>query len=121
MSVTAKDFLDLAKSNLSENSSEMEHRNCISRAYYSLYHATCSSLIYCPPTTHQGVINYLFSPAERKKEPFDQKILISVGAVLKQQIIKRHMADYELNKQVFKSEAESSVMAIEKTIKKLED
>lgn len=31
------------------------------------------------------------------------------------------MADYELNKQVFKSEAESSVMAIEKTIKKLED
>lgn len=120
MSVTAKDFLCLAKSNLSGNSSEIEIRNCISRSYYSLYHVTCSSLSHCPPTSHQGVINYLFSPAERKKEPINQNTLMSVGAVLRQQKIKRHMADYELDKDVYKSEAESSVMVIEKTIKKLE-
>lgn len=119
MSVTAKDFLDLAKCNLSGSDSEIEIRNCISRSYYSLYHLTCSSLSHCPPTTHQGVIDYLFSPSERKKESIDQSTLISVGAVLRQQKIKRHLADYELDKDVYKSEAESSVIVIEKTIKKL--
>ncbi|MTC24929.1 MULTISPECIES: hypothetical protein [unclassified Providencia] len=120
MSVNPKDFLTLAKSNISANSGEMEYRNCISRAYYSLYHSACNSLEHCPPTTHQGVISYLLSPSERKKEKTDQMTLMSVGAVLKQQIIKRHMADYELEKDIHRSEAESSLMAVEKTIKKLD-
>ncbi|QZY66059.1 hypothetical protein K7H99_08535 [Providencia rettgeri] len=120
MSVSAKDFLTLAKSNLSEHSGEIEYRNCISRSYYSLYHAACKSLEHCPPTTHQGVISYLLSPTERKKETIAPLVLMSVGAVLKQQIIKRHMADYELDKDIYKSEAESSLLVIEKTIKKLD-
>ncbi|CDH23946.1 hypothetical protein [Xenorhabdus bovienii] len=119
MSILPREYLDSAKEMIDQNADEIVFRNCISRSYYGLYHSICAFLKHCPPTTHEGVITYLMSPSERKKENIDQMLLISLGAVLKQQKIKRHRADYDLLADVDFNDADTSILASEKIIDKM--
>ncbi|MEX5804548.1 hypothetical protein AB6H35_06965 [Citrobacter freundii] len=118
MSIQGKDFIDASRVCLGAGN-EAGLRSAISRAYYALYHETCSALTYCPPTTHDGVVQYLTSDARRKNEPYEFMSLIQLGAVLKQQKTKRKRADYALEETILHTEASSSVSAVDKMLKKI--
>lgn len=120
MSILGKDIISAANKCM-ELSCEVGYRSAISRAYYALYHETCSILTCCPPTTHEGVIQYLLSDARRKNEPHDLMSLIQLGAVLRQQKAKRKLSDYDLDEPVAESEATSSINAVDKILKKIEE
>ncbi|WP_145525334.1 hypothetical protein [Yersinia rohdei] len=119
MSIKGKDFLKASHKCL-ELSSEVGYRSAISRAYYGLYHEVCGLLTCCPPTTHDGVVQYLTTDARRKDEPYELLSLVQLGAVLKQQKTKRKCADYELNKTVTDIEANSSLVVVQKMLDKID-
>lgn len=119
MSISGKDILTAANKCM-ELQSEAGFRSAISRAYYALYHETCSALKHCPPTTHEGVVQYLLTDARRKNEPYVLTDLVSVGAVLRQQKTKRKLADYQLEKEVLESEASASITAVKKILSKID-
>lgn len=108
MSITSKDFLSVAENSLAMGN-EAGYRGCISRAYYGLFHATLDMLCCCPNTTHAGLIDYLLVGNDRKREPYKLMDLIKVGAVLRQQKMKRKIADYDLNMDVPETEARLSL------------
>ncbi|WP_080183406.1 hypothetical protein, partial [Salmonella enterica] len=83
------------------------------------YHETCGLLTCCPPTTHDGVVQYLTSDARRKGEPYELMSLIQLGAVLKQQKMKRKRADYDLTETILQTEASSSISAVNKMLDKI--
>lgn len=101
MSIQGKEFIDAAITCL-DTGVESGFRSAISRAYYAFYHETCGLLTCCPPTTHDGVVQYLTSDARRKGEPYELMSLIQLGAVLKQQKMKRKRADYDLTETICK-------------------
>lgn len=120
MSIKGREFISAAVKCL-ELESEVGYRSSVSRAYYGFYHEVCSTLTCCPPTTHDGVIQYLGSDARRKSEPYELMSLIQLGAVLKQQKTKRKKADYELDETVTFEEAKASVATVEKMLTKIDD
>lgn len=120
MSIQGKDILLVAESCV-ESADEHFARSAISRAYYALYHETCSILKCCPPTTHDGVVQYLLTDARRRSEPYELMDLIRIGAVLKQQKEKRKAADYDLSAEITQTEAASSVDAVRKILGKISE
>lgn len=120
MSIQGKDIFGVAENCLS-NADENFSRSAISRAYYALYHEACSILKCCPPTTHDGVVQYLLTDSRRKGEPYELMDLIRIGAVLKQQKEKRKAADYDLAADITPSEASSSVAAVRKILEKISE
>lgn len=81
MSIQGKEFIDAAITCL-DTGVESGFRSAISRAYYAFYHETCGLLTCCPPTTHDGVVQYLTSDARRKGEPYELMSLIQLGQFL---------------------------------------
>lgn len=120
MSIQGRDFLIAAKGFVSMPC-EAAFRSAASRSYYSLYHEVCGILQHCPPTTHDGVLSYLTQGTSRNAEPFDKMSLMQLGAVLGQQKKKRKKADYELDQEFLEIEAKSSIAAVEKMIKKIDE
>lgn len=120
MSIQGKDILLVAESCLS-TVDEHFSRSAISRAYYALYHETCTILKHCPPTTHDGVVQYLLTDSRRKSEPYELMDLIRIGAVLKQQKEKRKAADYALDMDITHGEANSSIDAVRKILDKINE
>ncbi|HDK6344392.1 hypothetical protein [Klebsiella quasipneumoniae] len=118
MSIQGKDIFLVAES-CAKSGDEHFSRSAISRAYYALYHETCSLLKACPPTTHDGVVQYLLTGSRRRGEPYDLMDLIRIGAVLKQQKEKRKAADYALDMEITQAEAASSVDAVRKILAKI--
>jgi len=119
MTIQGKHFFKAAEFCL-EDSEESSHRSAISRAYYALYHETCSILEHCPPFNHDGVVQYLLHDSRRNKERHEILSLTQIGAVLLQQKIKRKRADYELNENVSFDEAKSSLAAVDKILSKIQ-
>ncbi|QHP58532.1 hypothetical protein [Pectobacterium carotovorum] len=120
MSVQGRDFI-LAARQCFDLKNEIGYRNSISRSYYALYHETCNMLSHCPPTTHEGVVSYLLEDARRKKESYELTSLIQLGAVLRQQKIKRKKADYNLNDSIIESEAIGTIELVCKMINKIDE
>lgn len=118
MSIQGKDFIDISRACLATNC-EAGFRSAVSRAYYALYHEVCGVLTCCPPTTHDGVIQYLMSDARRKNEPYALMSLIQLGAVLKQQKAKRKLADYRLSETVLPADAAASIAVVDKMLIKI--
>ncbi|HHR6392174.1 hypothetical protein AB7185_07110 [Providencia rettgeri] len=119
MSISPNDFISIATDDLTYNT-EARDRNCISRAYYGLYHKAFDSMKHCLPTSHSGLIEYLNQPYNRKQESqYKDMQLIQLGAVLKQQKRKRQKADYKLNEEVARTEAEASLIACNKIMSAL--
>lgn len=120
MSINGRDFITAAEKCLELNE-ESGIRSCISRSYYGMYHEVCNLLTNCPPTSHEGVISYLAGDARRKQEPYTPISLTQLSAILKQQKTKRKLADYDLNYNFTKLEAESSLEVGKKMIKKVDE
>lgn len=119
MSISPNDFILIATDDLKYNT-ESRDRNCISRSYYGLYHKAFNSMRHCLPTSHSGLIEYLNQPYNRKQEcQYDDMQLIQLGAILKQQKRKRQKADYKLDEEVTRTEAESSLGVCSKIMEKL--
>ncbi|WP_312544864.1 hypothetical protein [Pantoea eucalypti] len=120
MSIHGKDIFAVAE-HCVQHADEHFSRSAISRAYYALYHETCAILKHCPPTTHDGVVQYLLTGTRRKSEPYELMDLIRIGAVLKQQKEKRKAADYALDVEIKHAEARSSVDAVRKILEKISE
>lgn len=118
MSVNPVDFLVFAEDVLERND-EISFRNSISRAYYSLYHSTCLSLKFCPATSHAGVISYLQSNYENKKERFDNMTMRRLSALLAQTKKQRQIADYDLQHKIDVSDAKSTILTVKRGIQLL--
>lgn len=119
MSITGRDFLEAAEKSL-DDLVESSNRSAISRAYYAFYHEVCAVLTNCPPTSHEGVINYLLTDHRRKEEPYLLRELTQLGVLLKQQKTKRKQADYDLSSTISRVDAESSICTVRKMIQKLD-
>lgn len=119
MSIQGKEFIRAAQASMSSDC-EAGFRSAISRAYYAMYHETCGILTCCPPTSHDGVVQYLTTDARRKSEPYELMSLVQLGAVLKQQKTKRKRADYQLAEDISSSEANASLSAVEKMLAKID-
>ncbi len=99
MSVTAKDFLDLAKSMIQSKPSEIEKRCAVSRAYYAAYHLAQEKF---PPSAadqnseadkagvHQRYITNLKQFPDKSTERF-------IGLKLDKLRGRRVIADYRLD------------------------
>ena len=113
MSVQPSDFLDAAKRIL-ENDIEICFRNSASRAYYAAFH-TCKTA--APETpfgghTHEKVIEDLLLGDPKCK---------AVGYMLRQCKVIRTRADYKLEDNFLKSDADQCILQSEKIISKCVD
>ncbi len=109
MSVVGQDFVDHAERCITFGD-EIGYRNAVGRAYYGVYHEICSKLEHCYVlTSHEGVREYLLSAARCKKEPYDKTVLRQIGAILHNMHVQRKWADYQLERELHKSDAESSL------------
>lgn len=110
MAVNGMDFYNFALQCLSKND-EINLRNAVGRAYYGVYHDICSKLQNCPnPATHVGVRDYLKNDSWLKgNEPFDKFKLLRLAAFLNSLHSQRKWADYRLDDEYTKVDADSAM------------
>lgn len=117
MPVNSVDFYQSAKENLTIGN-EIGYRNCVSRAYYGMYHEVLSIIneeipSYATKGAHACLITYLAEGSSA--EPYDSKELVKLSYILKQHRDNRFEADYELDSDAVDSlMAENSVKAFER-------
>ncbi|CZZ32596.1 hypothetical protein P3S37_22595 [Enterobacter hormaechei] len=119
MAVDGQQFLDFAKK-IFLSGDEISCRNCISRAYYAMYHEARDTLTAVPnfqQSPHDGLIKYLRGNASRGDEPFEKGKLRALAALLEQQKGKRHKADYYLGENIDAGAAEEAILFAEKLFK----
>ncbi|HAV2045032.1 hypothetical protein [Raoultella ornithinolytica] len=105
MSVVGQDFINFAEKCLADGD-EIGFRNTVGRAYYGVYHEICSKLEHCYVlTSHEGVREYLMKEKRCKDEPFDKSELRKIGAFLHHLHVQRKWADYQLTRDMNKSDA----------------
>lgn len=116
MSVVGQDFINFAEKCLADGD-EIGYRNTVGRAYYGVYHEICSKLEHCYVlTSHEGVREYLMKAAQCKKEPFDKAELKKIGVFLHNLHVQRKWADYQLTRDMDKSDAESALNVAKKAM-----
>ena len=109
MSVSGQDFIEFAKKCLQFND-EIGYRNAVGRSYYGVYHEICGKLEHCYVLdSHEEVRKYLMSPTRCKKEPYDKEGLKKIGAYLHPLHVQRKWADYTLNRDMHRSDAETVI------------
>jgi len=104
MSVTSSDFLISAQAHAT-GGDEMSHRNCISRAYYSVYHAAYPVAIAHLPDPNK---NFFMGEHERLSKRYrasSNATAKSIGYMLENMKAARHRADYDLGDTVSQSDA----------------
>lgn len=116
MSIIAENFLITAEKNMISASDESDFRCCVSRAYYSSFHASDryhNSLAklgsgMADVGSHKNLINQLKNP---NIPSTDKNYLTSkeVGHYLLKMKYQREQADYQLDKTVRKSDAEKVI------------
>ena len=99
MSVESSDFHEVAKDSY-RLETEIGYRNCISRAYYSMYHCalglvTCEIPKYEKHSVHGCLLTYLEKGSS--EEPYSPKKLRMLSYILRQHRENRNKADYELD------------------------
>ncbi|MEX6095799.1 hypothetical protein ACMFGU_18270 [Morganella morganii] len=120
MSATGGDFFDFA-CDCMKLGTEIGYRNAIGRSYYGLYHEVCAAMKNCPPTSHQGVAEYLQHNAWKGNEPYSKSDLRVLGIVLQQQHSKRKWSDYDLVRNITENDALESIKTVQKMMDKLSD
>ncbi|TBM13500.1 hypothetical protein EYY86_14560 [Hafnia paralvei] len=119
MSVNGDDFIKFANNCLHTND-EIGYRNAIGRAYYGVYHKTCSILEKCPHNTHIGVREYLAKDSWLKhNEPYAKMKLLSVSAILTQLHTQRKWADYEISEDIGESDAVAALKLAQRGMDKI--
>lgn len=99
MPVESNDFYEVAKDSY-RLSTEIGYRNCVSRAYYSMYHCaleivTCEIPKYEKHSVHGCLLTYLKEGAS--EEPYNPTKLRILSYILRQHRENRNKADYELD------------------------
>lgn len=119
MAVNGQDFYEFAVKCITHED-EIGYRNAVGRAYYGLYHDVCSKLTKGPdPATHRAVRDYLIEVSWLSgNEPFDKMKLISLGTMLKHLHIQRKWADYNLDDDYPKADAEAVLIMTRKGFEK---
>ena len=113
MPVTSNDFIVAARAFLSQES-EAAYRSSISRAYYALYHAALEKAIaggYCRErmkSTHKQLVEHVAIKD------------LNLSRKLNAKKMKRHHADYELNRAFTRRDAELEVAECERIVKMIE-
>lgn len=122
MSVCGQDFIDFAEKCVNFGD-EIGFRNAIGRSYYGVYHEICEKLEKCPDLkSHQAVRDYLINDSWLKgNEPFDKMKLVQTGTYLKHMHIRRKWADYELDRDMNKADAESIIIMAKKAMASIKD
>jgi len=123
MAVNGQHFLDSAKK-LIPIGDEISYRNCVSRAYYAMYHETRATLQAAPnfaQSPHDGLIRYLKGQACRGEEPYAEGNLRSLASLLAQQKGKRHKADYSLSESLEEATAKEAIFFAEKLFQKCQE
>lgn len=108
MAVSSADFLSAA-TDCRAIGSEIGYRNCISRAYYGVYHAAIPvAQAHCPDLNsnsymgdHQRLIERFMKAGSKEAK--------RVGYVLQAMKVARHRADYDLGVSVSESEADQAL------------
>lgn len=118
MSVTCEDIVDIADKCLSFNS-EVGDRSAISRAYYASYHFVYPVLENGPTDSHQGLIDYLQGDAIRGGEKYNAMDLKAISFMLSNMKSKRKVADYYLDQNVKRIDAEVAVLTSKKLLEKV--
>ena len=119
MPVTVDCFLDIAKRSL-ENNGEQWSRNAISRAYYTMYHSAIRLTDGFTPTVnehgeklsggvHVRLAEYLCSGHAASQHGLDTIATKKIGLKLKTAHHRRVISDYNLNKQVNRIDAFSTI------------
>lgn len=110
MAVNGQDFYNFATACIKQTD-EISLRNAVGRVYYGIYHDVCSKLEKCPsPPTHTGVSDYLRDTAWLSGyEPFDKFKMIRLSVFLKSLHTQRKWADYSLNIELTKADAENAM------------
>lgn len=122
MSVCGQDFIDFAELCVSHGN-EIGYRNAMGRAYYGIYHQVCEVLEKCPENaSHQDIRDYLTRTAWLKGyEPFDKMKLISLGTVLRHMHTRRKWADYELQRDLSKADADAAIIMAKANMLKVKE
>jgi len=117
MSVVGEDFLKFSENLLNHSSTEIEYRNVISRLYYSLIHVTGRCLApSAPKKYHTEMERYLKTPDRHDpNELIPSSELKALGELLAARRAKRVVADYRLEEDVMRADADGE-MEISKLI-----
>ncbi|MGD7160720.1 hypothetical protein [Ralstonia pseudosolanacearum] len=108
MPVTASDFLVAAQASCAVGD-EISYRNCVSRAYYSVYHAALPvAVAHCPDPNANSWIGEHARLSERYRASSLPKAK-SIGYVLEDMKKARHRADYHLQQTVAASDAKQAL------------
>jgi uncharacterized protein (UPF0332 family) len=99
MSVSGADFYNIAVEHKALDS-EIGYRNCVSRAYYSMYHSVLAILKgkiphFATGGVHHRLIEYLVD--RNNDESHDSTKLRQLSYILKHARDLRHNADYEID------------------------
>ncbi|EAC2092355.1 TPA: hypothetical protein PRR39_002043 [Escherichia coli] len=119
MSVTGQNFIEFADKCIAFGD-EIGFRNAVGRSYYGVFHEICSKLEHCYVlTSHEGVRKYLMSEAQCKKEPYDKTALRKIGVLLHHLHVQRKWADYTLERDLTKADAESAMKSAKEAMKQI--
>jgi uncharacterized protein (UPF0332 family) len=119
MSVVATEFLDRAKAMMA-GETEIDLRNAISRSYYAAYHCGIRFADqHCPDTQ----AHLMMGDHTRLSERFKNCNAIPNGRNLSYMLIAmkraRHKADYELEVELHRSEAETHLFTVDRFLNDL--
>lgn len=126
MSVTAADFLNTAKTLLSNQATEIDFRNAISRAYYSSFHLSKPVAKHLPylslsPQTALGSHDEIIFRFIQCPNSYPHWSLAkSIGYIMSRMKNKRRVADYEIELTVVKEEVEEQLNDAQKVIDKID-
>lgn len=129
MPISHVDFLDIARKSL-DNNGEQWVRNCISRAYYSMFHDAQQLTNGFTPDkdsngdalrggTHQRFAEYLCSSEAAVTYSLDGVELKKIGLRLKTAHHRRVLADYKLTRKINKIDALSTIVDAEEMAQKI--
>lgn len=123
MSVNSEDFLLAAEQLLNNGSHEIDYRNCISRAYYSSFHALAPLSSHLPPAanyqpkgSHDEKISKLTRCSSNQPEA---KTLKAVGYEIQKRKAQRVKADYYIDDTIVRSDAEEQLLKAKFLLKQI--
>jgi uncharacterized protein (UPF0332 family) len=123
MSVTSADFINSAKALLSNQATEIDFRNAISRTYYSIFHLSKPVAKYLPPITLQTTLGshdeIIFRFIQCPNTYPHWSLVKSIGYIMSRMKNKRRIADYEIDLIVVKEEVEEQLDDAQKITDKI--
>ncbi|EJG0649806.1 TPA: HEPN domain-containing protein [Vibrio parahaemolyticus] len=122
MSVESTAFYEFAQRIMNDWKDEMTYRVCISKSYYCAYHSVKKQIQHLPSYVgvgvHQSLIEYLQSPSTSDVPCKDiRRLYKRLSYILRAQRDSRVIADYHLNSEVSRKDAEDALNTTKSILK----